>query len=194
MSQHRSHLSWSCLGKALCCSIPGFKPLGSAEPDDPGHSTVCSRGWEFPSPLSPPAEPPSPDLCFLLTSGENTQPSTLTQHQCHPGDSQRASLVTRDSLLYLGTATSPLMAALNPAGSSGNSLCPKRSHAGMACAFADRTGQLEDGDGKMAGSRGGPTGWQLPALVLGIQEARKGRRYVGHPETGDVCGSHAPRT
>lgn len=74
---------------------------------------------------------------------------TLTQHQCHPGDSQRASLVTRDSLLCLAMATSHMMAALNPAGSSGNSLCPEQSHTGMAWAFADHAGQLGDKDGKM---------------------------------------------
>lgn len=106
-------------------AIPGFKPLGSAEPDDPGHSTVCSRDWEFPSSPSPSAETPGPDLCFLLRAGENTQPSMLTQHQCHPGDSWRTRSVTRD---WDGHQSL-----------DGNSECRRvlqhQSHAGMVWAF-----------------------------------------------------------
>lgn len=134
MSQHRSRLSWSGLGKVFRHAIPGFKPPGSAEPNDPGPSTVCSRDGELLSPPSLPAEPPCPHLCFLLRAGENSQPLTLTQHYCHPGDSQRASLATRDWLLCLRMATSHLMAALNTAGSSGNLQTePRWDGVGFSC-------------------------------------------------------------
>lgn len=106
-------------------------------------SRVCSRDWEFPSSLSPSAEPPGPDLCFLLRAGENTQPSMLTQHQCHPGDSWRTRSVTRDWLLCLGMATSHLMATLNAEGSS-----KTRAMLGWCGFFADGTGLPVDGMGR----------------------------------------------
>lgn len=79
----------------------------------------------------------------------------MKQQQCHPGDSQRGSLDTRDLLLCLGMATSHLMAALNLAWSFGNCLCPKQSHSGMAWAFGNHTEQPVDGDGKMPGPQDG---------------------------------------